>query len=550
MATARTLFIKTAAGTDTRNAQVISEASGAGPAIVAPVKLGDKETTDIYFVKGDGTYDTDVTGTLRFAVSVPGLAPTGGTFWLGFGTQTSGTLTTGKRYQIQTFVAGDVFTNVGAATNETGVLFTAAGTTPTTWTNGSTLLEITTDLSYAITAADLQTALNLLASITLAAGVTVSGESPNWLIQFNSVGSRAAMSGDGTGLLPDGQCFASEVQAGTTVVKERVHIRLLRKPFVLQNTWASITNGWRAVVDYGTYGLSDYLSGEVSRSDNLVMEVEMTDGSGLPRTYLDTPVEARNECVNPLSFVPSPLEDFYTSVETDTGFVHNQYPITGLTGGGATNLDGIATTSLVTSVLVAIKIAGAISFYRLEAGTDAESSPTVIRPDDFNAVSNAKVWKLGTLSVTDLSDYEALSFSAAGNTDVTPTAGNTAHTALISPGAGAGPYTRTVSILTANAADGCRCWLRIEMPASANPTVEIRNATSGGTLLKSIPGNAFAHTLVLMLVHDGSSWLLRKTFYESGPRFRISTAGAFQVLDDDGVTFRELRSNGGVPYYA
>lgn len=55
---------------------------------------------------------------------------------------TSGTITTGKKYLIKTFVASDVFTNVGAASNATGVIFTATGTTPTTWTNASSLVQI------------------------------------------------------------------------------------------------------------------------------------------------------------------------------------------------------------------------------------------------------------------------------------------------------------------------------------------------------------------------------------------------------------------------
>jgi|GEM_PF-4450783 len=54
-------------------------------------------------------------------------------------TQTSGTLTIGKYYRIKTYVAGDDFTNVGAASNATGVEFLATGTTPTTYTNGSTI---------------------------------------------------------------------------------------------------------------------------------------------------------------------------------------------------------------------------------------------------------------------------------------------------------------------------------------------------------------------------------------------------------------------------
>jgi hypothetical protein len=54
-------------------------------------------------------------------------------------TQTSGTLNVGEAYEITDFNAGDNFTNVGASSNATGIQFIATGTTPTTYSNGSTL---------------------------------------------------------------------------------------------------------------------------------------------------------------------------------------------------------------------------------------------------------------------------------------------------------------------------------------------------------------------------------------------------------------------------
>jgi len=60
-------------------------------------------------------------------------------------TATSGTLVVGKRYAITTFVAGDDFANVATVIsgtiNTTGCEFLATGTTPTVWTNGSTLTD-------------------------------------------------------------------------------------------------------------------------------------------------------------------------------------------------------------------------------------------------------------------------------------------------------------------------------------------------------------------------------------------------------------------------
>lgn len=56
--------------------------------------------------------------------------------------QTSGVLIVGHSYTIKTYVAGDDFVNVGG-TNVTGNTFTASGTTPTNYTNGSTLVDNT-----------------------------------------------------------------------------------------------------------------------------------------------------------------------------------------------------------------------------------------------------------------------------------------------------------------------------------------------------------------------------------------------------------------------
>jgi hypothetical protein len=74
------------------------------------------------------------TGTLpSWVVVAAGSAAPAGT------ATTSGALVVSKKYRITNFVAGDDFTNVGAASNATGVEFVATGTTPTTWTNASTL---------------------------------------------------------------------------------------------------------------------------------------------------------------------------------------------------------------------------------------------------------------------------------------------------------------------------------------------------------------------------------------------------------------------------
>ena len=74
----------------------------------------------------------------------------------------------------------------------------------------------------------------------------------------------------------------------------------------------------------------------------------------------------------------------------------NRPDIIGLTGGGNTKLDGIATTGLAvgTIILVYDESSGETRIYRLSdtTGSVSDSIPIVIVPDDYNATTNHKVW--------------------------------------------------------------------------------------------------------------------------------------------------------------
>ena len=65
-------------------------------------------------------------------------------------TQTAGPLITGQGYQIMNYVAGDDFTNVGAAANATGTVFVATGTTPAVWTHASTLMLVANQTEFTL----------------------------------------------------------------------------------------------------------------------------------------------------------------------------------------------------------------------------------------------------------------------------------------------------------------------------------------------------------------------------------------------------------------
>ena len=67
--------------------------------------------------------------------------------------------------------------------------------------------------------------------------------------------------------------------------------------------------------------------------------------------------------------------------------------ITALTGGGTTALDGISTVGK-SAVLVELYVADELQTWRLFEGTTAEDAANgIVRPDDYNASTNAQVWK-------------------------------------------------------------------------------------------------------------------------------------------------------------
>lgn len=370
------------------------------PANYPVFTLGDNPSLDLYLADGQGGYDA-ASGTTGYVpwlgIGTPGALPTSGTFYLGVSSATSGTITSGKRYLISTFVAGDDFTNVGG-TNLTGSVFTATGTTPTTWTNASELREITADISATAAASAIQSALNATAAIG-ANGVTVTASSSAslaFVIDWAAVGTRYLTVGYGGSMTPDAAAIITQLVAGTSVVKERQFLRLVANPAALQTTWTQITNGWNARLSCATRGLVDLLNS--AKSVDSYLELQIIDGSGNISTVGQVKCTIRNEVVDPAALIPVPLPSYLNAAQIQLGYIANRYTVTGLTGGG-TNLDGLATgttanPTIQTSAVVEIDLSGVLYFYKLVTGTDAESSPSVIRPDDYDGTTNARVWKL------------------------------------------------------------------------------------------------------------------------------------------------------------
>ena len=128
--------------------------------------------------------------------------------------QTSGALVVGVEYTILDFNAGDDFTNVGG-TNVTGTVFTATGTTPTTYSNGSTLTKYE---SQGFTYSELKAGLGIGGKVYKALLSQSGVSAPTATVLVNTLGVTPTFSYVGVGdyrLIVTGNIF---VQAKTAIL--------------------------------------------------------------------------------------------------------------------------------------------------------------------------------------------------------------------------------------------------------------------------------------------------------------------------------------------
>lgn len=269
----------------------------------------------------------------------------------------------------------------------------APGTEPTsgTWsikvgTNASS------DLAYNATAAQIKTYLEADTSIG-AGNVQVSGEFPCYTVEF--IGSKAntamgAATIRSESLFPSSQVTISE-RSGGGGYNELWVLNIQRKLFVSKTTWSTGADYLYGNLDLNTIELAQHLAGESEAA--AVLEIELASGSNSV-TAVQVPCTCRKSVDYTGSSSPVSTSTSYTSDAADLAFVQNRSAITGFTGGTSADLDSIPTVSMALETCAVIRTSTHAILYRLKSGTTAESSPLVIRPDDYAATTNEKVWKL------------------------------------------------------------------------------------------------------------------------------------------------------------
>lgn len=102
-------------------------------------------------------------------------------------------------------------------------------------------------------------------------------------------------------------------------------------------------------------------------------------------------------------------------------------PVSGGSGATAsaqmlgTSLDAIPTLSVSISytLFIFVLLSSRVNIYRLRAGTDAEVSPFIIRPDDYATTTNEKVWELiGVNPLQSSRPVKTLTYAGTTNIDM------------------------------------------------------------------------------------------------------------------------------------
>ena len=146
-------------------------------------------------------------------------------------------------------------------------------------------------------------------------------------------------------------------------------------------TWA---DAWTGTLNLSTWAMFAEFASSGAASFTSTLEVQVTQPGESPIKALSIPCEVRSDVI-----VAGNL-----STSSPQSFGYFNATVTGYTGGGSTNLDGVATINRGVPQLLAFDHASfGGKVYKLRAGTDAEASPSIIRPDDYNASTNAKVWE-------------------------------------------------------------------------------------------------------------------------------------------------------------
>jgi len=131
------------------------------------------------------------------------------------------------------------------------------------------------------------------------------------------------------------------------------------------------------------------------------------------------------------------------------------------------------------------------------------NSGTLKKKDSAGIVSDVGT---GAGGGSSNNSYQLISILGTGNTNLSIASNQ--HYVIANIAAGTGSYIATITSPISGRVAGDVVKFKIDMAASTNPTIEIRNATSGGVLLFDWTGDGLATSISVEIVYNGTMFQL------------------------------------------
>lgn len=449
---------------------------------------------------------------------------------------TSGTITNEARYYIEDYNSGDDFVNVGG-TNATGNIFTASGTTPTTWTNSSSLVQIADAIDYNATASVFQAAIRTKLTTNYSAATVTETNGGPWTIDRVTAGDIDPLEGLGTSLTPDSFVKIETLRDGTAAYSMRQRVRFIQRPAAyvdvsdnFATASATITEKragapavanaiWRIAISSTTYGgVYEIASTKLGVAQNVVRatapipfgasadEIETIINAGFG-TDNEVTVTVIDDFTIDITFTGANVTlkdiDVVTIVDTELLGIQGWLAHWNLNTSGASDLLGNE-ESVTTDFEIQITDGDG------ETVTPYQNTATILRAELISPTTSGATEFPGYVTAAMfalITQRSALTITAAATSEVTIPKFNKFMTVDATVGTGA--YTHNIDLasvaLDRVAGDKCEVILRVDAGFTGAGLINIRNDT-GSTVLWSEAGVSAAFTRNLFFTWTGSAW--------------------------------------------
>mgnify|MGYP003647416186 CR=1 FL=1 len=307
-------------------------------------------------------------------------------------------LSFGEQVGVNLFLTnGDEYdTRSGAAGYTPRIAITLDDQRPT---GGTFTVSDGTDTTIAIewdsTEAEIENALNAMNASAGPFGdlVTVQKlENGSFSVKFNTFGVKGVLSMDADGLDPMSTGVVAPLADGSASTRAKQFLQTRANPLLFADDAIVIPDGWSLTLDANNSNFFEAVAdGEISAD----YEIQLISQDSSLDLLAVGPVILKRSSFDILSLAGISYPDLVSREDV----VNQELSIVGLDGGTETDLDFIPTVALSVNytVLTGVTIGPSVpgKTWSLQSGTDAnDPAGGVVRPLDFDGTTNPKVWKV------------------------------------------------------------------------------------------------------------------------------------------------------------